>query len=84
MYRCHLVERHTSDNRVFYRASDEAASYVELLETNYSNNLKVCANWLADEVKLRTKPAFKKFVGEQIGEWNEAFSAVGGTSQQGP
>src|SRR5437870_12837759 len=35
MQRCHLIEREGLDEGFVYRASDDAAPYVELLETNY-------------------------------------------------
>jgi hypothetical protein len=57
---------------------DDAASYVELLETAYSTHLKACAAWLAQEVHARTKVGFKVFVREEFGDWSEAFSVYGG------
>ncbi len=44
MRRCHLVDQEVTEDGVTYRASDEAASYVELLETTYSERLKDCAD----------------------------------------
>jgi hypothetical protein len=58
MRRCHLVDQEITDEGVLYRASDEAAGYIELLETRYSERLKECADWIADQVRLNSKVAF--------------------------
>jgi hypothetical protein len=73
MWRCHLVEQVSLEEGLVYRASDDAASYVELLETTYSNRLKSCARWLREQVRERGKTGFKTFVREEIGDWSEAF-----------
>ena len=83
MRRCHLVDQEVTEDGVMYRASDEAAGYVELLETPYSERLKDCAAWLAGQVRSTDKVAFKAFVRDSIGDWTEAFSTVGGNSVQG-
>ena len=78
MRRCHLVEQESVDEGLIWRASDDAASYVELLESAYSTRLKACAAWLGQEVRRRTKAGFKDFVRRELGDWTEAFSAYGG------
>ena len=78
MRRCHLVEQDGVEDGLLWRASDDAASYVELLETAYSTHLKACAAWLGQEVRARTKAGFKSFVRREFGDWSEAFSAYGG------
>lgn len=51
MQRCHLVDQESAEEGIVYRASEEAAAYVELLETDYSVQMKACARWLAEQVK---------------------------------
>lgn len=80
MRRCHLVEQDSVEDGLVWRASDDAASYVELLETAYSTHLKACAAWLGQEVHVRTKAGFKAFVRQEFGDWIEAFSPYGGGS----
>ncbi|WP_108512455.1 ABC-three component system middle component 2 [Bradyrhizobium algeriense] len=75
MRRCHLVEQTSLDDGFCYRASDDAAPYVELLETSYSNRLKDCARWIGKEVRERGKSGFKAYVRERIGDWSEAFGS---------
>jgi hypothetical protein len=84
MRRCHLVEQDSVEDGLVWRASDDAASYVELLETRYSTHLKACAAWLGQEVRARTKGGFEAFVRAQLGDWGEAFSTLGdGVIEQG-
>ena len=84
MRRCHLVEQEIVDDGFVWRATDDTASYVELLETAYSVRLKVCAAWLGQEIRSRTKAGFKVFVRQNFGDWSEAFSAYGnGASERG-
>jgi hypothetical protein len=77
MQRCHLVEQIGQEDGLAWRASDEAAAFVELLETAYSMRLKACASWLADEVRQRSKGGFKAYFRERLGDWGEAFSSYG-------
>lgn len=83
MRRYHLVNQESADEGIVFVASDEAAAYVELLETPYSERLKACASWIAAQVREHSKERFKVMVRERIGDWNDAFSTVGGTAQQG-
>jgi hypothetical protein len=78
MRRCHLVDQDAAENGLVWCASDDAASYVELLESAYSVRLKACAAWIGDEVRARTKAGFTAFARERVGAWNEAFSSFGG------
>jgi hypothetical protein len=73
MQRCHLVDQESADEGIIYRASDEAAAYVELLETDYSVQMKICARWVAEQVRIHGKAQFKRLVREHIGDWTEAF-----------
>lgn len=59
MQLCHLVEEDGTPDGLIWRASDSAASYLELLESDYSVRLKQCAAWLAVEVHSRTKNGFR-------------------------
>jgi hypothetical protein len=81
MRRCHLVERESTPDGIYYRASQEASAYLDLLESPYSVELKACAHWLANQVKERTKERFKAFARERIGQWNDAFSTLGSNSR---
>jgi hypothetical protein len=73
MQRCHLIDQENAEVGIVYRASEEAAAYVELLETDYSVQMKACARWLADQVRTYSKAQFKLLVRERIGDWTDAF-----------
>ena len=73
MQRFHLVGRRVSDDGLTYHATDEAAGYVELLESAYSERLKTCASWVRDEMGARGKEVFLERVRSQLGEWTAAF-----------
>lgn len=82
MQRCHLIEQASIDDGFVWRATDDAASYVELLETAYSVRLKVCAAWLGREIRTHTKAGFKVLVRQNFGDWSEAFSAYGNAASE--
>ena len=81
MRRCHLLEKVADEQGFTWRASEEAASYVELLESPYSADLKTCASWLAGQVRELSKSGFKSMVVSHIGEWTESFGH--GSAQAG-
>lgn len=82
MQGCHLVAKIHDADGISYQATDEAAAYIELLETPYSEHLKVCASWIRDEVRQHTKAGFKERLRQQIGEWGEAFGVADNPMRQ--
>jgi len=71
--------RRAADEGFVYRASDDAASYVDLLETTYSIRFEGTAlDGLASKCMSAVKRGFKTYVREQIGDWSEAFGPSGG------
>lgn len=79
MRRCHLVEKATDELGFTWRASDDASSYVELLESPYSQHLKHCAVWLAQEINTKSKSEFTVFARQALGYWTESFGYRGGS-----
>jgi hypothetical protein len=82
MQQCHLVGETHDAGGISYHATDEAAAYVELLETPYSEHLKRCSAWIRDEVDRHSKDGFKDRLRERIGHWAEAFGAVEGPARR--
>lgn len=78
MRSCHLVERRGTDTGFEWRASEEAASYVALLEAEYSARLRTCAEWVGQRVRRTTKEEFKTAVRAELGDWADAFGSRGG------
>ena len=66
MQRCHLVDQESAEEGIVYRASEEAAAYVELLETDYSVQMKACARWLAEQVKKCAKERSRSRAGSVL------------------
>ncbi|MCC4295890.1 hypothetical protein LL237_15920 [Brevundimonas aurantiaca] len=62
-----------SDDGIEYRASDEAAAYVELLESGYSMRLKTAADWIAREVASKGKSEFLSELRLKLDTWTTAF-----------
>ena len=75
MRRFHLIDLRVDDEGLMYCASEEAAGYVELLESEYSERLKACAQWLADGIRVQSKAQFREAIRTQLGEWTSAFTA---------
>ncbi|MBA4806889.1 ABC-three component system middle component 2 [Brevundimonas sp.] len=80
MRRFHMVLVCPSDEGLEYRASDEAAAYVELLESEYSVRLKTAAGWIAEEIALKGKAGFLGEVRMKLDTWTTAFI---GPNEQG-
>lgn len=78
MARCHLVDRADTVGGLAWRASDEAAAYVDLLQSPYSTGLKDRAGWIAVQVSEKSHAGFMAFARSELGGWGEAFTAVGG------
>jgi hypothetical protein len=79
MRQCHLVDETHDASGISYHATEEAAAYVELLETPYSEHLKRCSVWIRGEVERHTKDGFKERLRERIGDWAEAFDVADGS-----
>lgn len=73
MQRCHLVEKLGTPLGLEWRASDDAASYVALLEEGYSTRLRDCADWVSHQVRAMTKNGFRTFARAELGDWAETF-----------
>jgi hypothetical protein len=73
MRKSHLVEQRNLQDGFLYAASEEAASYVDLLESEYSLSLKARAAWLAKKLKSDGWEEFKLQVKASIGERTPAF-----------
>lgn len=73
MRRFHLVTVCESDDGLAYRATDEAAGYVELLESSYSVRLRDCAFWISRQIEQRGKAEFLADVRSRLDDWAAAF-----------
>lgn len=69
----HLIEIDLSPQGILYRASEDAASVVELMRTNYSNQLKIRAKWLAAQHAQQGAQQLRNRVTQRIGHWRAEF-----------
>ena len=73
MQQVHLVEVHETEEGVQFAASEEAPSYLVLLQTPYSTELKRRAGWMAERLAGLTTPQLREIVEATIGRWTAEF-----------
>lgn len=73
MHRLGLISIEPSDTGVCYQATDDAHPLVNLLNTEYSQNLKSRAQWLADFMAPMSGAEIKKLALTKIGNWEIEF-----------
>lgn len=75
MQQVHLVEVFESEAGVEFRASEEAPSYLDLLQSPYSLALKDRAVWIAKHLAGLSSTELKAVVENRIGRWTAEFRA---------
>ena len=73
MQQVHLVEVHETEEGVQFAAGEEAPSYLDLLQTPYSTELKRRAAWMAERLAGLTTPQLREIVEATIGRWTAEF-----------
>jgi len=73
MQQVHLIEVHESEDGVHFAASEEAPSYLDLLQTPYSTELKRRASWIATRFSELSVPQLREMVETKIGRWTAEF-----------
>jgi hypothetical protein len=73
MQQVHLIEVHETEEGVQFAASEEAPSYLDLLRTPYSTELKRRAGWMAERLAGLTTPQLREIVDATIGRWTAEF-----------
>lgn len=73
MQQVHLVEVHETEEGVQFTASEEAPSYLDLLQTPYSMELKRRAGWMAERLAGLTTSQLREIVEATIGRWTAEF-----------
>lgn len=80
MQQMHLVEVFETDAGIEFCASEEAPSYVGLLQTPYSRALKHRARWMADRFAQHESAEIRGLIEDRIGRWTAEFRADDTTS----
>ena len=76
MRRLYLVDRTAGTNGIYYRATEEAYPFVELMKTRYAEQLKERAVWLAANVCALPGDELNRLIVEKIGRWRVEFNAL--------
>ncbi|GJE44627.1 hypothetical protein AEGHOMDF_3816 [Methylobacterium soli] len=83
MQQVNLIEASNDETGIYFKASDEAPSFIDLLQTSYSLALKDCARWLADQFRDRSTSEIEGIVSERIGRWTAEFRTATDSSEIG-
>ena len=70
-----LIDRFATQTGFQYRAGEEAGSFVDLLKSPYTLELKTRAHWLADNVVVLSDEAFSQLVRDRMDQWASEFQA---------
>lgn len=75
MRRVHLVDAVADEHGVSFRASDEAAPFVDLMRTEYALALKVRAKWLVDQFAEISAAELARQLDHRLDRWSVEFSS---------
>jgi hypothetical protein len=73
MQQIHMVDVFETEAGIEFCASQEAPSYVDLLQAPYSQALKARAKWMAERFAGMTTPQIRSLVEARIGKWTAEF-----------
>lgn len=73
MQQVHLIDVFETEEGVAFCASDEAPSYLELLQTPYSMALKERAKWVANRFVGVSTEEMREQIERRIGRWTAEF-----------
>jgi len=75
MQSVHLVEALHLEEGIYFVASEDAPSFLSLLQAPYTVALKERANWLAEQVKRLSLTEIRERIADRIGRWEPEFGA---------
>jgi len=73
MQQMHLIEVFDTESGIQFGASEEAPSYLSLLQAPYSQALKDRARWVADRFSGMDTAQIKALIERRIGRWTAEF-----------
>jgi hypothetical protein len=76
MVRSHLIEAKPCAEGIVYLASEEAAPFVELMQTPYGLTLRDRAMWLATRLDSMTDTELSDLIERKIGRWALEFQGT--------
>ena len=75
MQQMHLVEVFETEDGISFAASEDAPSYLDLLQAPYSLALKQRAKWIADRFAGMKTVEIRALIEARIGRWTAEFRA---------
>lgn len=76
MQQMHLIDVFECETGIEFCASEEAPSYLDLLQTPYSLALKQRAKWMANHFVDRSAAEVRGLIENRIGRWTAEFRAA--------
>jgi hypothetical protein len=73
MHRLHLVDVSDKIEGILFSASDDAPSFLDLLQAPYTVKLKERAIWIADHFSNFSYSEMKSAINERVGRWTAEF-----------
>ena len=73
MRRLHMIDAQVGERGIEFRASDEAAAFVEMLRSDYARALKERAVWLARYLSQTSDSDLAALITARIGRWAVEF-----------
>lgn len=73
MQQVHLVELFETEDGIAFGASEEAPTYLDLLQTPYSRALKERAKWMAKRFASMQSSEMRSLIEGRIGRWTADF-----------
>jgi hypothetical protein len=73
MQRVHLVDVVDSADGIAFAASEDAPSFLDLLQAPYSVELKKRAAWMAERFSGMSQSSIRSLVDDKIGRWTAEF-----------
>lgn len=75
MHQVHMVDIGDTEEGIVYCASEEAPSFLDLLQAPYTVELKRRATWLASRFSSLTGVEIRAVVQDRIGRWTAEFQS---------
>lgn len=78
MHQVHLIDVHHREDGIFFSASEDAPSFLDLLQAPYTVELKNRARWLAERFSGLDMSEIEALITEKIGRWTAEFQVKEG------
>lgn len=79
MHQVHLIDIEDTEEGIVFAASEDAPSFLDLLQAPYNAALKKRAGWMADHFSKLSPMEIKSIIEDRIGRWTAEFHPDGET-----